>query len=91
MNQYDNTNRGSLFKNNRKENEKHADYNGSINVDGHDFWLNAWLKTDRNGNKFMSLSVKRKDGTAARPEAKSFVKEAKRHFPDAKLDDDVPF
>ena len=91
MNQYDNTNRGSLFKNNRKENEKHADYNGSINVDGHDFWLNAWLKTDKNGNKYMSLSVKRKDGTAARPEAQSIVKEVQRHFPDAKLDDDIPF
>ena len=27
-------NSGALFKNNKKETEKHADYNGSLNVDG---------------------------------------------------------
>lgn len=63
--QYDDTNRGALFKNNRKDTDKHPDYNGSINVAGHDYWLSAWLKTDRNGRKFMSLSVKQKDGKPA--------------------------
>jgi len=93
MTQYDNTNTGALFKNNRKETEKHPDYTGSINVEGHDYWLSAWLKTDKNGNKFMSLSVKRKDGTAARPDDKAaeFKKEAQKRFPDAQLDDEVPF
>ena len=45
MKQYDDTNRGALFKNERKEAETHADYRGSINVGGTDFWISAWLKT----------------------------------------------
>ena len=60
MTEYDNTNRGALFKNDRKETDKHPDYSGSINVGGHDYWLSAWIKEGRNG-KFMSLSVKQKD------------------------------
>jgi uncharacterized protein (DUF736 family) len=93
MTTYDNTNTGALFKNNRKETEKHPDYTGSVNVAGRDHWLSAWLKTDKNGNKFMSLSIKPKDGTSARPDpAQEFKREAQRVFPDAQLDDsDVPF
>lgn len=60
MNQYDNTNRGVLFRNNRKEKDTHSDYNGSINVDGKEFWLNAWLN-EKDGKKYFSLSVKPKE------------------------------
>lgn len=90
---YDNTNRGALFRNTRKENPKHADYNGTINVDGHDYWLNAWLDESKDGKKYFSLAVKRKDGTADRPEAKAqeFKEAVKRNFPDADLDDSIPF
>lgn len=93
MKQYDDTNRGALFKNERKEQESHADYRGSLNVDGTDYWVSSWIKTSKNGQKFMSLSVKRKDGTADRPEAKAqeFKEAVKRNFPDADLDDSAPF
>jgi hypothetical protein len=52
-------NSGTLFKNDRKEKETHADYNGSITVDGVEYWLNAWVKTGKKG-KFFSLSVRPK-------------------------------
>jgi len=58
---YDNTNRGALFKNNRKEQDNHPDYTGSLNVGGEEFWLSAWLKTSKKGEKFMSVSVKPKE------------------------------
>lgn len=60
MAEYDNTNRGALFKNDKKEDEKHPDYRGSINVAGKDYYIDAWLKTSKAGAKYMSLSVKPK-------------------------------
>jgi len=57
MMEYDNTNRGVLFKNTRKEKETHSDYNGTININGKEHYLNAWMKESKNGNKFMSLSI----------------------------------
>ena len=62
--EYDNNNRGSLFKNDRKDDAKFPDYKGSINVDGTDYWLSAWIKISKDGNKFMSLSVKNKNADA---------------------------
>jgi hypothetical protein len=82
---------GTLFKNDRKEQPNHADYRGEIRIDGRDFWLSCWIKEGKSG-KFMSLAVKPKDGTSARPDpAQEFKREAQRVFPDAQLDDDVPF
>ena len=52
---------GSLFKNERKTQPSHADYNGTIMVGGVEYWLNAWIKDGKRG-KFMSLSVKPKEG-----------------------------
>lgn len=58
---FDNTNRGSLNKNDRKEKPTHPDYRGQINVGGTDYWLDAWIKEGPKG-KWMSLSVKPKEG-----------------------------
>jgi hypothetical protein len=54
---YDNTNRWTLNKNAGKQQETHADYNGKINVEGKDYWLNGWIKDGPNG-KFISGSIK---------------------------------
>lgn len=48
---------GQLFKNGRKEKDTHADYQGSILINGQDFWLSAWIKKGAKGT-FMSLSAK---------------------------------
>lgn len=60
--QYDNTNKGVLFVND-KERDSQPDYKGSININGEEFWLSAWIKTpkDRNKDDFLSLSVTPKD------------------------------
>lgn len=73
-------NSGVLFKNDKKEQEKHPDYKGSIMVDGNEYWLSAWIKEGKSG-KFMGLAVSPKDGQP--PATKSTP-------PDLK-DDDIPF
>lgn len=89
MTEYDNRNRGALFKNNRKAADTHADYTGTLNINGVDHWISAWVKEGRQG-KFFSLSIKPKNGTTERPA--EFVAKAKEVFPGATpLDDDIPF
>ena len=81
MPDYDDTNKGVLFRNERKENEKHSDYNGNINVNGQEYWLNAWIKEAKgSGKKFMSLSVKAKESAPVTPAT-----------PLADFDKDIPF
>jgi hypothetical protein len=67
---YDNTNSGIITRNDKQGNEKRPDYRGSINVEGRDYWLSAWIKTGRDGTKlagqkYMSLSVEPKEASAA--------------------------
>jgi len=62
---YDNTNSGILSRNDRKVEDKHPDFKGSINVDGRDYWLSGWIKERKDGSgRFFSLSVKPKDAPA---------------------------
>lgn len=89
MADYDNTNRGGMFKNTNKANPNHADWGGNINVDGTDYFLNAWVKDDKNGNKYFSLSVKRKDKQQAAAAPVRAAAPAPRVA--AELNDDVPF
>lgn len=58
--QFDNTNRGVLFKNDRQTKDTQPGYTGSLNVDGVEYFLDAWVKEGQKG-KFFSVSVKRKD------------------------------
>lgn len=66
MTQYDNTDSGVLFKNDRKEKQNHPDYKGSLNVGGVEYWLSAWIKDGQKG-KFMSLAITLKEEKPAAP------------------------
>ena len=63
MAEYDNNMRGVLFINNKKDTESQPDYTGKIEVNKEEFYLSAWIKTSKAGNKFMSLSVQPKEKT----------------------------
>lgn len=84
MSDYDNTNRGSIWKNEKKETEKHPDFTGSINVEGVEYWLSAWKrKPDANPKApALSFSIKRKDVAP---------QQAQKKDSDEFFDDIVPF
>jgi hypothetical protein len=63
MADFDNTNRGILFPNDRKTSDKHPNFKGSIYVGGKEYWLSAWSKTNAKG-EFISLSVEPKEAEA---------------------------
>ena len=76
MSNFDNTNRGILSKNLNKTADNHPEYSGSLNVDGTDYWLSAWIKeSSKDGKKFFSLSVKQKEkqNPHAKPKQDKFV------------------
>lgn len=87
MADYDNRNRFTLFRNNRKrDGKKDADFNGTFtDENGREYWINAWSTTPKNGGeKFLSGSVRLKEGST---ESRNQPSPQKR----VELDDEVPF
>lgn len=70
MAEYDNSNRGALWGNKDKTDEKHPDFKGSININGVEYWLSGWKRKEGASAKSpaLSLSIKPKDD---KPAAKS--------------------
>lgn len=88
--QYDNTNRGILSRNERKEKDTHPSHKGSINVEGVEYWLDAWTQERKDGSgKFFSLSVKRKDAQNTPAPKQAAAPKPASGFDD--MDDDIPF
>jgi hypothetical protein len=89
--QFDDSNRGKVWKNDRKEKDTDADFTGSQNVvcpkcnNPTDYWVNAWKRKDGANPKApaLSWSTRAKDGGPARkPSEKTAAEE---------MDDEIPF
>jgi uncharacterized protein (DUF736 family) len=78
---FDNTNTGVLFANAERKTDKHPNARGTINIEGVEYWLSAWTKTGKNGGKYQSLSVQRKE-----PKPEQAVASEPEPF-----NDDIPF
>lgn len=91
---YDNTNSGMLSRNDRKEQDNHPDFKGTINVEGVEYWLSGWTKEGKpgskmEGKKYFSLAVKAKD---EKPTAKPVQKQAEKSSKDfSDFDGSIPF
>ena len=85
--EYDDTNKGAIWKNDRKEAETHPDYTGSINVDGVEYWLNAWRKSEDASERapVLKFSVKRKDAPRIADENNDLANSGRE------FNDDIPF
>lgn len=88
---YDNSNKGILSLNTKREKDTHPEYSGTINVAGIDYWLSGWIKERKDGSgKFFSLSVKVKKGQERAITAEKFRESATKAF-GKELDDGIPF
>lgn len=90
MAEYDNTNRGVLFKAKEKKSEDSPGYTGKINVGGKEYKISAWVKESKNtGDKFFSISVSDPaDAGGYQPKQSAPKKESGGS---ALNDDDIPF
>ena len=60
MQQFDNTNFGALFKNDKKTEDKHPDLRGEINIEGVMYWISGWSRVSKAGQKFISIGIRKK-------------------------------
>lgn len=54
---YDNNNKISLFKNDKKGNEKAPDYRGTTTLNNQEYKVALWVRTSASGTKYMSGTV----------------------------------
>ena len=91
---YDNTNRGAIWKNEEKSEDTHPDFNGNLNVEGVEYFFDAWKRKPDAHPKAPALSfrVKRKD---KQPDAQIGNDHAQNENDRSKsendFDDDLPF
>lgn len=93
MAKFDDTNRGSCWPNKKKRpDKKDPDFTGSINVDGHDYWFDAWRKAPDAKENAPSLSfrVRRKDGKPQEATQEATPPARRASMKDA-FDDEIPF
>ena len=74
MPQFDDTNRGILFREKQKKSDKAPDYTGKIDVEGKPYRMAAWIREGKQG-KFFSLAISEPEKRGQAPDP---------------LDDDIP-
>jgi hypothetical protein len=86
---YDNTNSGAVFKNEKKTKDNQPDRTGSMETKckscgvNTEFWVSGWVKKSRAGKMFMSLAFTQKEEQSASSPASGAVSDD--------FDDDIPF
>jgi len=52
-------NKGSIFKNDYKKEDKHPDYKGKINVEGKIYDIGLYLNETKEGKKYFGVSIQK--------------------------------
>ena len=84
----ENKNSGALFRNDKRETEKHPEYTGKITIEGKDYYLSAWVNEMRNGQKYFAIKATPKVG-ATTPATTTAPAQPVTTVPDPV--DDLPF
>jgi len=64
MSNYDNTNSGAIWPNKNRKTDKHPTHTGSINVEGVEYWINAWVGDKTKNQPSLSFKIQPKEGKA---------------------------
>ena len=96
MTDFDRTNRGSIWKNEKKTTDGHPDFTGSYTSEsGIEFWVSAWKRKDGANPKAPALtfSMKPKDATKRADPISSgrHLPPKKSIIPDDDMDEEIPF
>ncbi|TAI67661.1 hypothetical protein [Bradyrhizobium sp. Leo170] len=83
MSRPDNKNRGAVWKNDEKQSDRHPDFRGSLDIEGMQYWIDAWKRKPGANPKApaLSFSIKRKE-----PRQPGRAGSYRRD-----MDDDIPF
>jgi len=81
MSNYDNTNSGAIWPNKQKKTDKHPTHTGSINVEGVEYWVSAWVGDKTKNQPSLSFKIQKKESNQAPQAAQSAPIN----------DDDIPF
>ena len=94
MAEYDNRNRGAIWKNEKKETDTHPDFTGSLDVDGVAYWVSAWRRKEGAAEKApaLSFSIKPKEIKADHQnERPKTARESGLQQARNELNDEIPF
>jgi hypothetical protein len=90
MADFDNTNRGSIWKNDKKrEGKQDADFTGSLNVNGVEYWVNAWKRKEgaKSTAAALSFSIRPKEDQGQQPKRSDPISSGRS----LDMDDEIPF
>jgi len=92
MSNYDNTNRGQAWGNDKKTTDNHPDLKGSINIEGKEYWLSMWKRKPDANPKAPAVSMKVQP-KEAQPEQQHAPQQQQQPPPTGMdgFDDDIPF
>jgi hypothetical protein len=80
--EYDNNNRGALWKNDKQTTEKHPNLRGTAEIDGKEYWVSAWTSKEGGKKPVVSLSFSSKEEQTSTPQPVAPVED---------FADDLPF
>ena len=78
----------SLFKNNKKTNDRAPDWRGEGLFNGEKIKISGWQKQTSKGEMFISMKVEK---DAYKPQTRNVEKPKQQSFAGSDLEDDIPF
>jgi hypothetical protein len=64
MANYDNTNTGAIWGNKDRKTDKHPTHTGSLNVEGVEYWVSAWVGDKSKNQPSLSIKITKKEPKA---------------------------